>query len=133
MVLQNFMDLLKVETGVCSETCPTSSHVGSEVISVKVEEVTDTQEEEDPLLIRLPDINSEHEVSCMFISILGHIPYHVLPVVLMHSLLCMSPALKPGYALVQHMIIRHQDMARSGSCCLAVEAGAVEVLFYQQV
>ncbi|XP_023712406.1 uncharacterized protein LOC111867110 isoform X2 [Cryptotermes secundus] len=50
------MDLLKAEAGACSETCQTSSHVGS----VKVEAVTDTQEE-DPLLIRLPDMNSEHE------------------------------------------------------------------------
>jgi hypothetical protein len=68
------MDLLEVEPGSCIETCPTSSHVGSEAISVKVEEVTDTQEEEDPLLVKVPDINSEHEVSCMFMSIFRHIP-----------------------------------------------------------
>jgi hypothetical protein len=74
VVLQNFMDLLKVETDACSEMYPTSFHVGSEVISVKVEGVTNMQEkEEDPLLLRLPDMKSEHEVSCMSVSIYRHI------------------------------------------------------------
>jgi hypothetical protein len=44
-----------------------------------------------------------------------------------------SQALNPRYALAQHVIITHQVMAGSGSCCLAVEAGAVEVLFSQRV
>jgi hypothetical protein len=62
------MDLLKVELGSCSETCPTSSHDVNDITSVKVEEMTDIQEEdkeEDLVLVRLPKIKSELEVSCM--------------------------------------------------------------------
>jgi hypothetical protein len=57
MVLQNCMDFLKVEPGSVSETCPTSSHDGDQIIDVKVEE--------DPIPINFPGIKAEHEVSCM--------------------------------------------------------------------
>jgi hypothetical protein len=56
------MDLLKVELGSHSETCH-----GNHFISVKVEEVTDIQEEveeEDPLLITHSELKAEDEVSC---------------------------------------------------------------------
>jgi hypothetical protein len=62
VILQNSMDLLKVEPGLSSETCPTS-HDGDQVINIKVEGAPDTQEVEDPLLITLPEIKSEYEVS----------------------------------------------------------------------
>ncbi|XP_033606643.1 uncharacterized protein LOC111862683 isoform X9 [Cryptotermes secundus] len=49
-----FTDFLKVELDSCNETYVTS-HDGNEVISIKVEEATAIQEE-DPLLITLPEI-----------------------------------------------------------------------------
>lgn len=62
MVLQNCTDFLKCLPGSCSETCVTSFHDGNEVMSIKVEAVT---EEEDPLLISFPGMKAEHEVSCI--------------------------------------------------------------------
>jgi hypothetical protein len=59
MVLQNYMDIQKFEPGSYNDTC----HDGNLVIDIKVEEVTDMREEEDPLLITVPGI-AEHEVSC---------------------------------------------------------------------
>jgi hypothetical protein len=59
------MDSLKVEPGSDSETC----HDGNQVIDIKVE-VTDVQEEEDPVLITFPLMKTEHEVSCMMVCIL---------------------------------------------------------------
>jgi hypothetical protein len=56
--LQSCTDLLKVELGSCND--------GNEVINIKVEEVIDTEEEEDPLLIRFPVIKAEHEVSSTY-------------------------------------------------------------------
>ena len=38
LLLQNCMDLLKVEPGSCSEACLTSSHDENRVTDVKVEE-----------------------------------------------------------------------------------------------
>jgi hypothetical protein len=55
--------LLKVEPGLCSETCVTS-YDGNEDIIVQVEATDEQDEEEDPLLISFPAIKSEHEVSC---------------------------------------------------------------------
>jgi hypothetical protein len=66
MVLQNSTDLLKVEPGSSSETCPTSLD-GKQMIDIKVE-VSDAQEVQDPLLITLPRIKAKHEVSCMSVS-----------------------------------------------------------------
>jgi hypothetical protein len=54
------MGLLKVELGSYSETC----HGGSQFVSIKVEEVTDIQseeeekKEEDPLLITYPELKA---------------------------------------------------------------------------
>jgi hypothetical protein len=45
----------------------------NQVLSIKVEEVTDIkaeEEEEDPLLITCPGTKDEHEVSCM--SVIFH-------------------------------------------------------------
>jgi hypothetical protein len=65
VVLQNCMDLLKVVPGSYSETCPAS-------YDMKVDEVTDIQEEEDPLLT-FPVVKAEYEVSCVSVSIVRHI------------------------------------------------------------
>jgi hypothetical protein len=56
------MDLGETVPSGCSETGLTVSADGSEVCDVKVEEVSATQEEEDPLAIALPAIKAEHEV-----------------------------------------------------------------------
>jgi hypothetical protein len=70
MVLQNCMDFLKIEPSSISETCPVSSHDGNLFTDIKVEKASDTQEVEDPLLITLPGIKAEHEVSCMSVCLL---------------------------------------------------------------
>jgi hypothetical protein len=71
MVLQNCIDFLKIEPDSISETCPMSSHDGNQITDIKVEEASDTQEVEDPLLVTLPEIKAEHEVSCMSVYLLG--------------------------------------------------------------
>jgi hypothetical protein len=55
MVLQNCMDFLKI---------------GNQIADIKVEEASDTQEVADPLQITLPEIKSEHGVSCMSVCLL---------------------------------------------------------------
>jgi hypothetical protein len=47
VVLQNSMDLVKVELGSSSEACVTSTVDGNVVIGVEAERFTDMQEEED--------------------------------------------------------------------------------------
>jgi hypothetical protein len=51
------MDLLKLEPDSDSETC----HDGSQVLDIKVEGVTDIQEE-DPVQRTFPALKNEHEV-----------------------------------------------------------------------
>jgi hypothetical protein len=76
VILQSSMDLLQVEPDSCDDSEVTDIKV--EEITIKEEEViineeevtiTDEEvtvkEEEDPLLIRLPVIEAEQEVSCM--------------------------------------------------------------------
>jgi hypothetical protein len=63
VVLQNCVDLLKVVPGSCSETGATFSDEGGGVTSVKVEEGTDIQKEEDPVPVSCSLIKGEHEVS----------------------------------------------------------------------
>ena len=76
VTLQNSMDLLKVEPDSCDDSGITDVKleavtIKEEEVIIKEEEVTVTdeeltiKEEEDPLLIRLPLIEDEHEVSCM--------------------------------------------------------------------
>jgi hypothetical protein len=67
VVLQDCSDFLKVEPSLISETCPLS-HEGNQVIDVKIEEASDTHEVEDPLLVTLPGIKVECEVSYMYVS-----------------------------------------------------------------
>lgn len=59
-LLQNVMDVLNVKTGSCKET-----HLTSEVIGIKVENVScvdEEEEENDCALHSFPSIKSEHEV-----------------------------------------------------------------------
>jgi hypothetical protein len=59
------MDPMKVEPGLCSETCPVSSHGESQDIDIK--------EEEYPEPITFSVIKSENEVSCVLAHVGGHV------------------------------------------------------------
>lgn len=64
VVSQNCTDLPKDVSGLDRETCQ-----GNDAIDIKVE-VTDIEEEADPLLITFPVIDTQHGVSCMSVSTL---------------------------------------------------------------
>ena len=64
MVSQNYVDILRSEPGSCTETCLKSVDDVNQVISIRVKEVIDTEEEEDPLLIS-PFVKTKHEANCM--------------------------------------------------------------------
>jgi hypothetical protein len=66
VVLQNYMESLKVVPGSCSQT----SHDENQFINIKAEDVTDFQEEEDSFIITFPVIKAEREVSCMVVHTL---------------------------------------------------------------
>ena len=72
LILQNCMDLLKVEPGSCSETYLTSSHNENQVVDIKVEDSSvgegDEEEEEDPLPIPFTPMNPEYDVSFVCID-----------------------------------------------------------------
>ena len=74
VVLQHSLDLLKAECSSSTEACPMSSYDTEQVTRVKVEHITDTQKEEDPLQITCPSVKREREVSCVRIIIIntGH-------------------------------------------------------------
>lgn len=50
-----------------------TSHVGSQVIGIKVEEVTDLKEDDDLGQIKSPVIKTEPEVSCVCVCSIRHI------------------------------------------------------------
>jgi hypothetical protein len=60
MVLQNCTN----SWDSCGETNPTSGDA-SEAINIKVEKVSDAEEEEGPVQISFPKIKAEPEVRCM--------------------------------------------------------------------
>jgi hypothetical protein len=68
LVLQDCMDSQQD----APETCPPSSLDADHSVSIKVEEVSDVEVEEDPLLISSAGIEAEHAVSC-FISVLTEV------------------------------------------------------------
>jgi hypothetical protein len=65
VVLQDCMDLEKAALGSCSETCPASSHDADQAMDMKVEQVSDVEEEGDPVQITFPGIKAELQVSCI--------------------------------------------------------------------
>jgi hypothetical protein len=69
LVLQDCMDSQQDAPDSCIETCPPSSLDADHSISIKVEEVSDVEVEEDPLKISFAGIEAEHAVS-PFISVL---------------------------------------------------------------
>jgi hypothetical protein len=66
VILQNYMDLEKDVPGSCCETCPTYPHDADSVISIKVENVSDMVDEEDPVPVGfLGIIKAKRQVSCI--------------------------------------------------------------------
>jgi hypothetical protein len=65
MDLQNCMDILKSEPGSSIGTCQISSDDGNYFVGIKVEDVTDVKEEEDPGPAPSTGIKTEPAVSCM--------------------------------------------------------------------
>jgi hypothetical protein len=66
VVLQNCVDMERCVPGPHSETHPTSSHDANQVMNIKVENVSDMQEEgEDPVPISYKAVKAEREVSCV--------------------------------------------------------------------
>jgi hypothetical protein len=65
VVLQNSMDLLKVELDSCTETCVTSTVDGNGVTDVVAERVCVIKEEEDQEPMTIPVIKTEPKVSCV--------------------------------------------------------------------
>jgi hypothetical protein len=69
MVLQNHTKLEMDIQDPCDETHPASCDA-SQDINIKVEEVSDTEEEEGPLPITFLKIKMEPEVRCMSLYVL---------------------------------------------------------------
>jgi hypothetical protein len=67
MVLQNHTNLAMEERDLCGEPNPTSG-VASQAINIKVEEISDTEEEMCPVLIA-STIKAEPEVRRMFLYV----------------------------------------------------------------
>jgi hypothetical protein len=68
MPLQNCTNSEKVLVGPCGEIYP-ASHDGNQAVNVKAEEVSDADEEADPLHIAVQGVKAEPEVSCMFLYV----------------------------------------------------------------
>jgi hypothetical protein len=64
MVLQNHTNSVMEVRDPCGETNPTSGD-GSQAINIKVEKLSDAEEEEGPVPISFPKIKAEPEVRCM--------------------------------------------------------------------
>jgi hypothetical protein len=71
LVLQDCPHSQEDAPGSCTETCPTSSHNIFQTINIKVEEISDVEEEEeeDPLPISFPVVETEHKVRCFVSSL----------------------------------------------------------------
>lgn len=65
------MDILESLPGSCRETCITPSHEVNEVMDIKVEDVSDIQDNTVP--ISFPPIKTEHEVSSTYVHIVRNI------------------------------------------------------------
>jgi hypothetical protein len=62
-VLQESVDLERCVPGPHSETYPTSPHDAYQAMNIKVEDVSEIKEEEDPIPVSFPAVKAEHEVS----------------------------------------------------------------------
>jgi hypothetical protein len=68
MPLQNCTNSKLVLVGPYGETYPASHHA-NQAMNIQAEEVSDTQEEDDPVQIAVQEIKAEPEVSCMFLYV----------------------------------------------------------------
>jgi hypothetical protein len=68
MVLQDSTIIKKEEWGPFGEMYPTSDDA-DESKNIKAEEVSDVDEEEDPVAITFPKIKAEPEVSCILLFV----------------------------------------------------------------
>jgi hypothetical protein len=68
MPLQNCTNSEKVIVGPYGETY-TASHDADQTMNVKAEEVSDAEEEPDPVQITVQEVKAEPEVSCMFLYV----------------------------------------------------------------
>jgi hypothetical protein len=68
MVLQNYTNSEKVLVGPCGEIYP-ACHDGNQATNVKAEEVSDAEEEVDPLPVAIQEIKAEPEVRCMSVYV----------------------------------------------------------------
>jgi len=66
------MDLPNSEPPSCSEIHSVPPYNGNQVAGVKVEEVTNVKEEEDPASISSPVTKTEHRVSCLCVNCYTH-------------------------------------------------------------
>jgi hypothetical protein len=68
VVLQNCTNSENVLVGSCGEMYP-ASHNANQAMNIKTEEVSDTQEDADPVRISIQRIKAEPEVSCVFLYV----------------------------------------------------------------
>jgi hypothetical protein len=68
MVLQSYTNSENILVGPCCETYP-ARHDANQAVNIKSEEVSDAQEEADPLRITIQEIKAEPEVSCVFLYV----------------------------------------------------------------
>jgi hypothetical protein len=68
VILQDLSDLEKVRRPH-SEIYPASSPEGHQAISIKVEKLSDAEDEEDPAPVTMPGISLEPEVSCVSVCV----------------------------------------------------------------
>jgi hypothetical protein len=66
LVLQDCSHSQEDVPGTCTETCPASSHDAFHAVNIKVEVVSDVEEEENPVPISFPGIKAEQAVSSLF-------------------------------------------------------------------
>jgi hypothetical protein len=97
VVSQNRLDSQKEVPCLHSEACPSSSHDGVQAVNIKVEEVSDVEDVEDPIPMTFVEIKAEHEVSCMSLCpLLGVCQSHpVLPVLILICI-CYTELLQSG-------------------------------------
>jgi hypothetical protein len=68
-------------------------HDANQNMSIKVEDVSDTEQEEDHVQLRFSGLKTEHVVSCMSMSLLGR--FHKYPEFPVASLISISVLTKP--------------------------------------
>jgi hypothetical protein len=69
VVLQNCLDILKSEPGSIIGTPQVSCDDGNQFVGIKVEDVTDVKEEEDPWPATSTGIKTEPAVSCVCVCV----------------------------------------------------------------